>query len=217
MTQITGKTHAIIQRLPHFYAAEDAGDLFVQFVDFFGRSLERGEIDALRVLRAHHIETADNVGSRGYTAPAEQRGDLDKIFGLYLEAIGGTTELVKMSPRFSARSLDVRRLAALLRPTPPPPPDSFVAALQRRLKPALLDLLDRYAVNNAWFVSTEMKPGFAVALRRGRSTAPGAGTDSQPTVAAYLHKRLSARTRQLLDAYTGAPRLPTRLASARMK
>jgi len=214
MTQITGKTHAIVQRLPHFYAAEDAGDLFVKFVDFFGHSLERGEIDALRVLRAHHVETADNVGSRGYTAPAEQRGDLDKIFGLYLEAIGGTTELVKMSPRFSARSLDVRRLAALLRPTPPPPPDSFVAALQRRLKPALLDLLDRYAVNNAWFVSTEMKPGFAIALLRGRSTAPGAGTDSQPTVAAYLHRRLSARTRQLLDAYTGAARLPARLASA---
>ena len=59
MTQFTGKTHAIIQRLPHFYAAEDAGDLFVKFVDFFGHSLERGEIDALRVLRAHHVETAD--------------------------------------------------------------------------------------------------------------------------------------------------------------
>ncbi|MBI1299350.1 hypothetical protein GC175_30845 [bacterium] len=214
MTQITGKTHAIIQRLPHFYAAEDAGDLFVKFVDFFGHSLEHGEIDALRVLRAHHVETADNVGSRGYTAPAEQRGDLDKIFGLYLEAIGGTTELVKMSPRFSTRSLDVRRLAVLLHPTPPPPPDSFVAALQRRLKPSVLDLLDRYAVNNAWFVSTEMKPGFAIALLRGSSTAPGARTDSQPTIAAYLHKRLSARTRQMLDAYTGAARLPARLASA---
>ena len=208
MTQITGKTHAIIQRLPHFYAAEDAGDLFIKFVDFFGRSLERGELDALRVLRAHHVETADNVGSRGYTAPAEQRGDLDKIFGLYLEAIGGTTELVKMSPRFSARSFDVRRLAGLLRPTPPPPPDSFVAALQRKLKPAVLDLLDRYAVSNAWFVSTEMKPGLAIALLRGRNTAPNPAPNpapnNQPTIAAYLRTRLSARTRQLLDAYTGA-------------
>jgi hypothetical protein len=214
MTQLTGKTHAIIQRLPHFYAAEDAGDLFVKFVDFFGRSLERGEIDALRVLRAHHVETADNVGSRGYTAPAEQRGDLDKIFGLYLEAIGGTTELVKMSPRFSARSFDVRRLAVLLHPVPPPDPDSFVAAVQRRVKPAVLHLLERYAVSNAWFVSTELKPGFVIALLRGRSSVPGAVASGQPTIAAYLRARLSVRTRQMLDAYTGAPRLPARLASA---
>ncbi|MFZ4850719.1 MAG: hypothetical protein ACOYL7_16470 [Caldilinea sp.] len=214
MTELTGKTHSIIQRLPHFYAAEEAGDLFVQFANLFGRSLERGEIDALRVLRAHHVETADNVGSRGYTAPAEQRGDLDKIFGLYLEAIGGTTELVKMSPRFSGRSFNVRRLAVLLRPTPPPAPDSFVGALQRKLKPAVLDLLARYAVSNAWFVSTELQPGFAIALLRGRSTAPATAVSSQPTIATYLRTRLSAKTRQLLDAYTGAPRLPARLAHA---
>ena len=39
MRQLTGKTHGILERLPHFFHAQEAGELLVQFVDLFGRSL----------------------------------------------------------------------------------------------------------------------------------------------------------------------------------
>ena len=85
--------------------------MLLEFVDLFGHQLDATEADEYRVLRAHHVETADNQGFQGYTAPPAKRGDLDKIFALYLEALGGTALLVKTSPRFTARSLNVRLLA----------------------------------------------------------------------------------------------------------
>ncbi|MBU6349441.1 MAG: hypothetical protein KGS73_04745 [Chloroflexi bacterium] len=222
MDRPTGITHAILQRLPHFYTMQEetANNLLSSLVETFGRTLERSEIDTLRVLRAHHVETADNVGSRGYTAPMEQRGDLDKIFALYLESIGGTTELVKMTPRFSARSLQVQRLATQLTAAANAETGTFPAYLLTRLQPSTRALLACYTVENAWFQPDEIQPGFAVALLLGRSTLPGS-TDSlffewsdKPTVATYLRRQLTVSTRRMLNAYSGAGALPPALAKA---
>lgn len=214
MTALSGKTHAILGRLPHFFAAQDAGDLLVQFADLFGRRLARAEVDALRVLRAHHVETADNAGSLGYTAQVSQRGDLDKIFALYLETIGGTTQLVKMSPRFVARSLDVREMAELLLPRSGQGATGLAAAIYAGLKPATRELLKQYTPDNVRFRPAEIKPGFVIALLRGQSSTPAPLPAGRRTVATYLRDRLSRSTRALLDVYAGENPLPLALAAA---
>ncbi len=199
MANLTGKTNAILQRLPHFYNPQEGGELLLQFVDMFGRRIERGETDLYEVLHAHHVETADNVGSRGYIAPPEKRGDLDKIFALYLEVIGGTSQLVKMSPRFLNRSINTRRLARTLLEEQSP----VTGVLQVRFQPETWQLLERYHVRNTLFTAHEMQPGFALALLLG-----------DPPTARYLRGRLSEPTRQLLNAYTGGEEIDPRLQDA---
>lgn len=211
MHNITGKTHAIFQRLPHFYDPSAAGDLIVRLVEHVGRALERTERDLYQVLHAHHVETADNIGSQGYTAAPDQRGDLDKIFALYLEAIGGTTQLVKMSPYVNARSLQVRRLAQLLHQAA----DPLLSALRERLPKGTEPLLARYAVTNAWFTPAEIQPGFVNALRRAQP--PPAGfrfAAPPPTVMTYLYHQLRPRTQALLAASDASDALALQAAVA---
>lgn len=190
----TGKTKGMLRRLPHFYDPSMAGPLLVQFVDMFGRRLERGEVDLYRVLHAHHVETADNEGSKGFTAPAEKRGDLDKIFALYLESLGGTSQLIKLNPRFTVRSLDARRLARLL--TDDAGHDAALAQLQPYLKkafaPATWTLLEAYRVENTAFTADEITPGFALELLLG--DAP---------VTEHIRAKLPPETQALLAAYGG--------------
>jgi hypothetical protein len=205
--QLSGKARAILQRLPHFYDPQDAGELLIQFVNLFGRSLERAEADIYRVLRAHHVETADNVGSRGYTAPSAQRGDLDKIFALYLEAIGGTTQLVKMNPYFSKRSLQVARLVPLLYATD----SEFVARIKTRFRFSTHTLLAQYNVASSQFRATDIQPGFVLALSLGRACNL---RNSRSTITTYVRSRLTETTRALLNAYTGSPEPDPRLTTA---
>ena len=42
-------------------------------------------------MRAHWVDKANNEGSQGFNST--QKGDLDKIFTLYLESLGGTSQL----------------------------------------------------------------------------------------------------------------------------
>ncbi|HET7233329.1 MAG TPA: hypothetical protein VFJ16_25175 [Longimicrobium sp.] len=114
MHTLTAKSRGILLRLPHFFHPDGAGKLLTDVVDGVGHALERAEGDLYRVLRAHHVETADNDGTGGFTAPPERRGELDRILALYLEELGGTSQLVKVSPAFTARSIDTRRLARRL-------------------------------------------------------------------------------------------------------
>lgn len=207
MTTISGKAQAILQRLPHFYDPQEVGELALQFINLFGRSLDRGELDIYQVLRAHHVETADNVGSQGYTAPVTQRGDLDKIFALYLESIGGTTQLVKMTPRFSARSFHVRRLTQQLNESD----TEIVAQIKASFRPETSALLARYRVEHARFLAAEIQPGFVLTLLVGRSMARRA---ANPTLASYIRGKLSATTRALLDEYAGGDTLDAALQAA---
>ena len=200
MDTLTGKARGILLRLPHFFAPDTAGPLLLEVVDAVGRSLERGETDLYGVLRAHHVQTADNEGAAGYTAPLAQRGDLDRILALYLEALGGTSQLVRVSPAFTARSLDVRRLAAqLLEPDYP-----LKAFLQGEdgLPDSTWELLRRWDLANARVRESEVTQGLVMDLLLRPSP-----------LTAYLAGRLDAHTRALLDRYAGGD-VPDELRSA---
>jgi len=108
-----GKTINITSRFPDFYNSDSVETLFYQFADVFGQMLEQAEIDLLKVMRSHYVDTADNEGSQGFVAA--QKGDLDKIFALYLEALGGTSQLMQVNTKFHAGAFkDLNSLAKKL-------------------------------------------------------------------------------------------------------
>lgn len=86
-----GRTQGILSRFPHFYLAEDGNSLFSEFIKVFGETLDEVEADLLKMMYAHYVNKADNEGSQGFNT--NQKGDLDKIFSLYLENLGGTSQL----------------------------------------------------------------------------------------------------------------------------
>lgn len=94
----SGKTYSMISRLPAFYEAGNVESLFFQLLNVFGLGMEQAEMDLFRVMRSHYVETADNEGSQGFGS--NQQGDLDKIFSLYLEVLGGTSQLMQINPQF---------------------------------------------------------------------------------------------------------------------
>lgn len=200
MDTLTGKAQGILLRLPHFYAPDTAGPLLLEVVDTVGRGLERGETDLYGVLRAHHVQTADNEGAAGYTAPLAQRGDLDRILALYLETLGGTSQLVRVSPTFAGRSLDVRRLATLLLEDDYPLREYLLSALPA----STWEMLRRWDGSNARVRAPEITQTLVMDLLL------------RPTrLAAYLAGRLDERARALLDRYPGGePSAELRTAAA---
>lgn len=90
------RTTQIVSRFPAFYRSGDSENLFYNFVGVFAAMLDMAEEDLIRVMRTHWVNTADNLGSKGFDAT--EKGDLDKIFGLYLESLGGTV-LLKQGTR----------------------------------------------------------------------------------------------------------------------
>lgn len=86
-----GRTQGILSRFPHFYLSEDGNSLFSQFIKVFGETLDEVEADLLKMMYAHYVNKADNEDSQGFNT--NQKGDLDKIFSLYLENLGGTSQL----------------------------------------------------------------------------------------------------------------------------
>ena len=90
-----GKTQGILSRLPHFYLSEDTSSIFYQFLEVFGKTLDEVESDLLKVMYAHYVDKADNEGSQGFNT--NQKGDLDQIFSLYLENLGGTSQLKQVN------------------------------------------------------------------------------------------------------------------------
>jgi len=85
------RTNVIIDRLPHFYrSGEDYNNLY-RLVSVFATLIDEAEEDLLKVMRSHWVNKADNEGSKGLDTLT--KGDLDKIFSLYLENLGGTSLL----------------------------------------------------------------------------------------------------------------------------
>lgn len=141
-----GKTLSITSRLPDFYDGDRTDSLLHQFIDVFGALVEQAEADVLHMIRTHHVQTADNEGSQGFLAP--QKGDLDKILALYLEALGGTSQLLQVSHRFSVGSFkDVGRLARKLQQRA----DPLSEYMRTSFTAANSDLLDRYDLANVRF------------------------------------------------------------------
>lgn len=241
MSDLSGKTVSVLDRLPHFFKANEVGPTLLEFVDLFGHQLDDTEADGYRVLRAHHVEQADNQGFQGYTAPPEKRGDLDKIFALYLEALGGTALLVKTSPRFTSRSVNVPLLAQRFNPD-----DVLGAYLTRTFAVALYSLYqkgDPDAKTDVFAIVTDEKardllnqkdPGAWRVIRdavydvvRRYSVQYALVTPeeltsdfvlqlllAQDSTSEYIFGRLSPQTRNLLGAYTGSGTLDATLRIA---
>lgn len=98
-----GRANSIIEKFPSFYQSEDIGNNFYQFISVFGKMLDKAEADLIKVMRSHWVNTADNEGSRGFDTA--QKGDLDKIFSLYIENLGGTSLLKQIDRRGGEKGL----------------------------------------------------------------------------------------------------------------
>lgn len=85
------RRESLISRFPHFFQSQDTENLFYHLMGVFGSMMDEAEQDLIRVMQAHWVNTADNAGSQGFDA--NRKGDLDKIFTLYLESLGGTALL----------------------------------------------------------------------------------------------------------------------------
>lgn len=134
--------------------------------------------------------------------------DLDKIFALYLESIGGTTQLVKMTPRFSARSFHVRRLTQQLNESD----TEIVAQIKASFRPGRCCWL-----TIGWNMPEIPRRGDSARLcadtpGAGRSMAAG----SQPHACQlYPLSKLSATSiSALLDEYAGGDTLDAALQAA---
>lgn len=86
-----GRTISLIRRFPDFYDSGESDNLFHRLMAVFGETLDQVEADLLEVMRSHWVDTAGNRGSQGFNTT--RKGDLDKLFTLYLENLGGTSRL----------------------------------------------------------------------------------------------------------------------------
>lgn len=109
-----GKTARLLNRLPHFYNPEELGKTFLELFTTIGNDFEACERDIFDVLRSHHVLTAENIGSKGFIANQSEHGDLDKLFSLFLEVLGGTSLLTTMNPLFNTKSFDVEKIVSTL-------------------------------------------------------------------------------------------------------
>jgi hypothetical protein len=210
-----GKTLSLLSRFPDFYDTGEATALHA-LAAALGVALEGAETDLIRVLRSHFVDTAST--SSAHNPHAAHRGDLDRLFALYLERLGGTSQLVQVNNQFQPR--DVLELETLVTeivrpqtalgnylqnlgptaPSPPPIPYAY--------PPALLPPLARYHVDLAhrqdsvhFTPATWLQPAnLLTRLLIGRDP-----------LLQYLQSRLSETTQAALNRYTGTDAVPTDL------
>lgn len=91
------RANSIIERLPHFYRSGETYNLLYHFIGVFGALLDGAEEDLIRVMRAHYVDSANNEPAIG--TGLAKKGDLDKIFALYIESLGGTALLKQINRR----------------------------------------------------------------------------------------------------------------------
>lgn len=98
------RTDSIISRFPNFYQSGDRLNVLYRLVEVFGKQVDVAEEDLIRVMRSHWVNTANNEGSKGFNT--SEKGDLDKIFAMYLEALGGTSLLKQVNRRSGAEGIE---------------------------------------------------------------------------------------------------------------
>jgi hypothetical protein len=98
------RTDSIISRLPYFFQSGDRLNNLYRWVEVFGKQVDIAEEDLIRVMRSHWVNTANNEDSKGFDTA--EKGDLDKIFALYLEALGGTSLLRQRGRRSGEDGLE---------------------------------------------------------------------------------------------------------------
>lgn len=98
------RADSIISRLPAFFRSEDRQNVLYQYLEVFGKQVDLAEEDLIRVMRSHWVNTANNEDSKGFDT--SEKGDLDKIFSLYVEALGGTSLLKQAGRRSGTEGLE---------------------------------------------------------------------------------------------------------------
>ena len=71
--------------------------MLYRLVSVFGAQADLAEEDLIQVMRSHWVNRANNEGSKGFDTA--EKGDLDRIFALYVEALGGTSLLRQQGRR----------------------------------------------------------------------------------------------------------------------
>ncbi|HEY9738303.1 MAG TPA: hypothetical protein V6D06_18550, partial [Trichocoleus sp.] len=224
------KTPRILERFPDFYRSENPEDLLHRLVDVFGQTLDAAESDLMRVLRSHFVNTAENAGSQGLSTV--HRGDLDRLFALYLEQLGGTTQLIRTNQQLQAS--DIKQFDALLGElTQPDNPlahyiwqriqqqadrehvwlNRYLAMAPVDLSPALLPLLlnrqdlphllERYRIERVHFGARDISATLVIRLITG-----------QDALTCYLRSQFSTAAQTALNAYCGADPVPDALRQA---
>ena len=94
---------SIISRLPSFYRSGDTLNVLYRLISVYGNLLDKGDLDLIQVMRSHFVNTADNINSKGFNTSL--KGDLDRIFSLYIENLGGTSLLKQGTRREGAEGL----------------------------------------------------------------------------------------------------------------
>ncbi|MEH2291337.1 hypothetical protein [Nostoc sp.] len=184
-----GKTISITNRLPSFYDAKNVESLLYKFVDIFGYILEQGESDLFKVMRSHLVDTADNQGSQGFVA--NKKGDLDQIFVLYLEALGGTSQLMQANYKFYPGAI---KNIALFAKTIQEGKDALSCYLRQENR----DILERFHISRAQFNIKAFKNVGALAIK---ILIP------KNDLSKYFKTKLSLDILQLLGKYDGSQRL----------
>ncbi|NEP78486.1 MAG: hypothetical protein F6K39_10030 [Okeania sp. SIO3B3] len=195
-----GKTTGIINRLPHFFDAANTESLFYQFVDIFAQILELAETDLLRVMRAHHVDTADDFGSKGFDADARVKGDLDKIFALYLEKLGGTSQLIQVNQEL--KETDIKNVSAFIKQLFSGNDSLSEYISQNLTDEKAKDIIKSYDVNNALFKVESFLKADALVIKLI------VGKDA---FTSHLQTKLSDETKQRLNAYDGSPNVAQEL------
>lgn len=98
------RTDSIISRLPGFYQSGDRLNTLYRLVEVFGKQVDIAEEDLIKLMRSHWVNTANNEDSKGFNT--SEKGDLDKIFAMYLEALGGTSLLKQVGRRSGAEGIE---------------------------------------------------------------------------------------------------------------
>ncbi|MBD2110044.1 hypothetical protein [Nodosilinea sp. FACHB-13] len=203
-----GKTLSLLSRLPDFYATGEGSALHT-LAAALGDALEGAETDLIRVLRSRFVDTASN--SSTHSPNSAHQGDLDRLFALYLERLGGTSQLVQVNNQFQPRDLlELETLVtAIVRPQTALGYD--LQAVGRTQSPDHFTQLARYDVDPAHrrdlvhiTPATWLQPAnLLTRLLIGRDP-----------LLQYLQSRLSDATQVALNRYTGTNEVPTDLLEA---
>ena len=98
------RTDSILSRLPGFFRSGDRLNTLYRLAEVFGQQVDVAEEDLFKVMRSHWVKTADNEDSKGFDT--SEKGDLDSIFALYVEALGGTSLLKQAGRREGAEGIE---------------------------------------------------------------------------------------------------------------
>ena len=197
---ISGKATSIISRFPHFFNSGEGSKLY-NLIEVFASILEATETDLMRVMRSHYVDTADNSGSQGFDA--KQKGDLDKIFALYLEKLGGTSQLMRMNLQLSVTDIkDLSQLVAqiLLRKQ-----TDLSSYIWNKFSESTQKVIQSYNIANYQFKPENFSHSSALALKL---------IFAQDALTLYLRSKFDSKTLQLLESYDGAETLPENLTAS---